>query len=107
MIVSGGENIYPAEIEHVLLDLPGIKEIAVIGVPDARWGEAAMAIVVRRDPALREQDILAFARKRIAGYKIPKSVKFVEALPRNAAGKVLKRQLRDEWGSEQQTLPKA
>jgi acyl-CoA synthetase (AMP-forming)/AMP-acid ligase II len=99
MIVSGGENIYPAEIEHVLLDLPGIKEIAVIGVPDDRWGEAAMAIVVRLDPALSEQDILAFARKRIAGYKIPKSVKFIEALPRNAAGKVLKRQLRDEWGA--------
>ncbi len=98
MLVSGGENIYPAEIEHVLLDLPGIREVAVIGVPDARWGESAMAIVVRRDPALSEQEILAFARERIAGYKVPKSVQFVEALPRNASGKVLKRQLRDEWG---------
>jgi len=98
MIVSGGENIYPAEIENVARELTDIKDIAVIGVPNQRWGEAVMAVVVRRSADLTERRILDFIRSRVAGYKVPKSVAFVESLPYNASGKVLKRQLREQFG---------
>ena len=105
MIVSGGENVYPAEVENALFGHPDVAEVAVIGVPDEKWGEAVKAIVVpkpgmRPDPA----DLLAFAHKRIAGFKVPKSIDFVDALPRNASGKVLKRQLRKPYweGRERQ-----
>jgi acyl-CoA synthetase (AMP-forming)/AMP-acid ligase II len=95
MIVSGGENVYPAEVENAILGCPGVADAAVISVPDARWGEAVKAVVV---PAPGEtpdpQAIIAWARQRIAGYKTPKSVDFVSALPRNASGKVLRRELR-------------
>ena len=95
MIVSGGENIYPTEVENALCDHPDVLEVAVIGVPDARWGEAVKALVTPRpgatpDPAA----LIAFARTRIAGYKLPKTVDFVGPLPRNGAGKVLRRELR-------------
>ena len=98
MIVSGGENVYPAEVENAILGCPGVADAAVIGVPDDRWGEAVKAIVVaapgqRPDPA----DIIAWARERIAGYKAPKSVDFVDALPRNPSGKVLRRELRKPY----------
>jgi acyl-CoA synthetase (AMP-forming)/AMP-acid ligase II len=98
MIVSGGENVYPAEVENAILGCPGVADAAVIGVPDDRWGEAVKAIVVcaageRPDPG----DIIAWARERIAGYKAPKSVDFVEALPRNPSGKVLRRELRKPY----------
>ncbi|HEX4937650.1 MAG TPA: fatty acid--CoA ligase, partial [Candidatus Kapabacteria bacterium] len=95
MIVSGGENVYPAEVESVLFGLEGIADVAVIGVPDDRWGEAVKACVVLKPGAsLSAQDIMAFARERIAGYKVPKSVDFIAALPRNPSGKILKRELR-------------
>ncbi len=95
MIVSGGENVYPAEVENAILGCPGVADAAVIGVPDDRWGEAVKAIIVpspgaRPDPAA----VIAWARDRIAGFKTPKSIDFIDVLPRNPAGKVLRRELR-------------
>lgn len=98
MIVSGGENIYPAEIESALFGHPDIADIAVIGVPDERWGEAVKALVVlRQDGVADAASILRYARERLAGYKIPKSVEFLSDLPRNPSGKVLKRKLREQY----------
>ncbi len=95
MIVSGAENIYPAEIENVLYDHPSIAEVAVIGVPSERWGETPKAIVVvRPGHQLDAATVIEFARTRIARYKCPTSVDFIEVLPRNASGKVLKKDLR-------------
>ncbi len=93
MIVSGGENIYPAEVENALHEHPDIVDCAVIGVPDERWGEAVKAIVVRKGD-VTAADIIAFARQHIAGYKVPKSVDFIDVLPRNPSGKILKKDLR-------------
>jgi len=98
MIISGAENIYPAEVESAIFGHPAVADVAVIGVPDDRWGEAVKAIVVLKPGSqASEADILQFARTRIAGFKAPKSVDFVEALPRNASGKVLKRSLREPY----------
>ncbi|MEX6723256.1 fatty acid--CoA ligase [Parapedomonas caeni] len=98
MIVSGGENIYPAEVEGALHGHPDVRDVAVIGVPDDRWGEAVKAIVVRRAGAdLDESTLIQFARTRIAGYKVPKSVDFVAELPRNPSGKILKKDLREPY----------
>jgi acyl-CoA synthetase (AMP-forming)/AMP-acid ligase II len=98
MIVSGGENIYPAEVENAILGCPGVADAAVIGVPDARWGEAVKAIVVSAAGAQPDpQAVIAWARERIAGYKAPKSVDFIDVLPRNASGKVLRRELRKPY----------
>ncbi|HVC66870.1 MAG TPA: long-chain-fatty-acid--CoA ligase [Acidimicrobiales bacterium] len=99
MIVSGGENVYPAEVENALLAHPGVADGAVIGVPDDRWGETVKAVVVRSpdaegDDASLAADIIAATRERLAHYKCPTSVDFVDALPRNPSGKVLKRELR-------------
>ncbi|WP_374470621.1 long-chain-fatty-acid--CoA ligase [Phenylobacterium sp.] len=98
MIVSGGENVYPAEVENAILGCPGVADAAVIGVPDERWGEAVKAVVV---PAPGEapdpEAIIAWARQRIAGFKAPKSIDFIEALPRNPSGKVLRRELRKPY----------
>lgn len=98
MIVSGGENVYPAEVENAIMGCPGVADVAVIGVPDERWGEAVKAIVAPVAGAEpRAEDVIAWARQRIAGYKAPKSVDFIEALPRNASGKVLRRELRKPY----------
>jgi acyl-CoA synthetase (AMP-forming)/AMP-acid ligase II len=98
MIVSGGENIYPAEVESAMYGHPSIAEVAVIAVPDAKWGEAVKAIVVLKPDCAPDVDsILAFARARIGAFKVPKSVDFVPALPKNATGKVLKRELRKPY----------
>jgi len=98
MIVSGGENIYPAEVENAILGCPGVADAAVIGVPDERWGEAVKAVVVAHaDGAPDPEAVIAWARERIAGYKAPKSVDFIDALPRNASGKVLRRELRKPY----------
>jgi long-chain acyl-CoA synthetase len=96
MIVSGGENVYPAEVEEVLAHHPDVAEVAVIGVPDERWGETVKALVVPRPGSTPTVDeLVAFARERLAGYKLPRSIEFVAELPRSATGKVLKRELRD------------
>jgi long-chain acyl-CoA synthetase len=102
MIVSGGENIYPAEVESALFGHPAVADVAVIGVPDERWGEAVKAVVVKRPgTGVTAGELLTWARDRIAGYKLPKSVDFIEALPRNPTGKILKRELRRPyWGDK-------
>jgi acyl-CoA synthetase (AMP-forming)/AMP-acid ligase II len=98
MIVSGGENVYPVEVENVLSGEPSIADVAVIGVPDAKWGETVKAVVVLKPGADPDADrIIQFARQRIAHFKCPTTVDFVDALPRNASGKVLKRQLREPY----------
>lgn len=95
MIVSGAENVYPAEVERALESCPGIAEVAVIGVPDPQWGEAVKAIVVvNPDESLSEETIIEFSRDHIARFKCPKSVDFVDSIPRNPSGKILKKELR-------------
>ncbi len=98
MIVSGAENIYPAEVENALMRHPSVGEVAVIGVPDQRWGETVKAIVVLRPQCeATEAELIAHGRSHLAHYKCPTSVDFVDELPRNAAGKVLKRELREPY----------
>ncbi len=102
MIISGGENIYCAEVENVLAAHPKVGEVALIGVPDARYGEAPLAVVAPRDPAdpPTAAEIDAFCRERLAAYKCPRDIAFVDALPRNPSGKVLKTQLRAVHGGQ-------
>jgi len=105
MIVSGGENVYPAEVESVLFAHPDVADVAVIGVPDERWGETVKAVVVRAPGSSpSEAELIDFCRDKLAGYKRPRSVDFVDALPRNPTGKVLKRELRRPYweGRERQ-----
>jgi len=97
MVISGGENVYPAEIENVLMGHPAIREAAVIGQPSAKWGESPFAIVVRNDGTLTEADVLAYAKGRLAAFKLPKGVAFVDEIPRNPSGKILKRILRERF----------
>lgn len=95
MIISGGENIYPAEIENVLNGHPSVREVAVIGVPHEKWGETPRAVIVLRpNQTATPEELIAFTRERLAHYKCPSSVVFADALPRNASGKLLKRELR-------------
>ena len=98
MIISGGENIYPAEVEGAIYGHADIADVAVIGVPSEKWGEEVKAIVVPKPGAVPDAaDIITWARSRIAGYKVPKSIDFVDTLPRNASGKILRRELRDRY----------
>jgi len=98
MIVSGGENVYPAEVENAIFGHPGVADVAVIGVPDEKWGEAVKAIVVARPGETpTPESVIAWAKERIAGYKCPKSVDFIEALPRNPSGKILRKDLREPY----------
>jgi fatty-acyl-CoA synthase len=100
MIISGGENIYPAEVEDCLYAHPEIAEVAVIGVPDATWGESVRAIVVAKVGSTpTPEGIIEFCQGRLARYKHPRSVVFIDALPRNPAGKVLKFELRERFGA--------
>ena len=98
MIITGAENVYPAEVESVIYGHPQVADVAVIGVPDARWGEAVKAVVVpapgtQPDPA----EIIAWAKERLAGFKCPKSIDFIDVLPRNPSGKILRRELREPF----------
>ena len=97
MVITGGENVYSAEVEDVLFAHPAIAEAAIVGVPDERWGERVVAVIVRRSgSAVTADEVIAFCRERLAKYKSPREVVFIDVLPRNAAGKVLKRQLREQ-----------
>jgi long-chain acyl-CoA synthetase len=110
MIVSGGENVYPAEVENALLAHPAVADAAVIGVPDDKWGETVKAIVVRAAGASDDDeglaiDIIADTRGRLAHFKCPTSVDFIDVLPRNPSGKVLKRELRlPYWGERERNI---
>ncbi|MDI1297231.1 MAG: fatty acid--CoA ligase [bacterium] len=98
MIITGGENVYPAEVENALYSHPQVSDVAVIGVPDAKWGEAVKAIIVPVDGESPDAAaLIAWARERIAAYKAPKTVDFRDSLPRNPSGKILRRLLRDEY----------
>ncbi len=95
MIVSGGENVYPAEIEKVIREIPGVSDVSVIGIADDKWGETPKAyIVIQTGATMTQKEIELFCRTKLAGYKVPRHVEFIEALPRNPTGKVLKKELR-------------
>ena len=95
MIISGGENVYPAEVESAIFGHPAVQEVAVIGIPDQKWGETVKAVVVPKPGmSIDEGDIIAWARERIAAFKAPRSIDVIEALPRNASGKILRKDLR-------------
>ena len=101
MVISGGENVYPAEVEQVLYRHPAIAEAAVVGAPDPQWGETVAAVVVRKlGVELDEQALIEWTRDRLAHFKCPRVVVFVDALPRTATGKVLKRELRQRWSGD-------
>jgi acyl-CoA synthetase (AMP-forming)/AMP-acid ligase II len=107
MIISGGENIYPAEIERVLAEHPALQDVAVIGVPDERWGEVPKAVVVAKPGAtVNADELLAWCRERLASFKCPKTVDVVAELPRNPTGKILKKDLRKPYweGRERQVV---
>ncbi len=101
MYISGGENVYPAEVETVLHEHPSVADVAVIGVPDERWGEAGMAVVVLRPGAVTTPDeLLAHCRDRLARFKVPRQVRVIDALPRSGVDKVLKAELRRAYVDE-------
>jgi long-chain acyl-CoA synthetase len=98
MVVSGGEYVYPAEVENVLMSHPGVADVAVIGVPHERWGETVKAIVVpAAGTSPTPEELIGFARERLAHFKCPTSVDFAETLPRNPSGKLLMRELREPY----------
>jgi acyl-CoA synthetase (AMP-forming)/AMP-acid ligase II len=102
MIIYAGENLFPAEIEAVLSEHEAVAEVAVIGIPDENWGEVVKAFVVsRKGCEIKQRELIDFARSRIADFKVPKSISFVDALPRNPSGKVLKRVLRAPFWQDQ------
>jgi len=97
VIITGGENVFPAEVEAVLARHPDIADVAVIGVPDDRWGETVHAVVVARLAGLDAAALIGFAREQLAGFKCPTGVTVAPALPRNATGKVLRAALREPF----------
>jgi long-chain acyl-CoA synthetase len=105
MVIVAGENIYPAEVENALCEHPSVAEAAVVGLPDARWGESVLAHVVPRDgQVLTPRALTLFLRERLADFKIPTRYRFVDTLPRNASGKILRRALREQQAAD---LPEA
>ena len=98
MYISGGENVYPAEVENIIFELPQVAEAAIIGVKEKTWGEVGRAVVVLKPgQELTEAEVLDYLKARLAKYKVPKNVVFTDRLPRNAAGKVLKNTLREKY----------
>jgi acyl-CoA synthetase (AMP-forming)/AMP-acid ligase II len=98
MIISGGENIYPREVEEILYKHPAVSEVAVIGVPDDLWIERVHAVIVLKEgKSASEEEIIEFCKQNMARYKAPKSVEFVNSLPKNPQGKILKRELRGKY----------
>lgn len=97
MIISGGENVYSIEVEEVLYEHPQVLEAAVIGLPDEVWGEAVCAVVVpHKDQVVNEEELKQFCRQKLAGYKVPRRIFVEEVMPRNASGKIMKYQLRQQ-----------
>ena len=98
MIISGGENVYPREIEEILYQHPAIQEATVIGIPDPYWVEKIHALVKLKDgERLTDREIVEFCKKKLAGFKAPKSVEFVDTIPKNSMGKILKREIRKKY----------
>ena len=97
MIISGGENIYPAELENVLFSHPKIADVAIIGQKSAKWGEVPLAIIIKGDESLTDADVLGYCGDKLAKFKQPKGVRFVTEIPRNPSGKILKRVLREQF----------
>ena len=100
MIEVSGFNVYPNEIEDVLMEMPGVKEVAVIGIPDARSSERVKAYVVKSDPAMTAEQVIAFCHKKLTRYKVPKEVEFRDDLPKSNVGKILHRLLREEYDKQ-------
>jgi fatty-acyl-CoA synthase len=99
MFISGGENVYPVELERTLYDHPAVAECAVVGVPDTRWGEVGMAFVVLKSP-VSEEELRSFLKARLAGYKVPKQFVFLDELPKSGPGKILKTELVARFGGQ-------
>lgn len=97
MIISGGENIYPAELENIILSHEKVADVAVIGKPSEKWGESPFAIIVRNDDSLSAEEILAYCKGKMASFKLPKGAEFTDVIPRNPTGKILKRILREQF----------
>jgi acyl-CoA synthetase (AMP-forming)/AMP-acid ligase II len=97
MIITGGENVYPAEVEAVLIEHPGVADVAVIGLPDAAWGEAVTAVIVPGGDPPGLEELRAFARTRLAGYKVPRRLEVVPVIPRTASGKIIKHKLKADF----------
>jgi fatty-acyl-CoA synthase len=101
MYISGGENVYPAEVEDAIMKFEKVADAGVIGIPDEKWGEVGMAIVVKKAGMdLTEKEVIDFCKNKLAKYKIPKKVAFIDALPRTATGKILKKKLREQFGGK-------
>jgi acyl-CoA synthetase (AMP-forming)/AMP-acid ligase II len=104
MIITGGEHVYPSEVEEIISTHPNIFDVAVIGVPHDKWGEAVMAVAILKEGAeVTEDEVKAFCRDKMAGYKKPKAVKFIaqNEMPRTATGKILHRVLREQFGLDE------
>jgi long-chain acyl-CoA synthetase len=95
MILVSGFNVYPNEVESVVAMLPGVLECGVVGVPDAKTGEAVKVVVVRKDPGLDAEKVIAHCKAHLTGYKVPRQVEFRDAMPKSPIGKILRRELRD------------
>jgi acyl-CoA synthetase (AMP-forming)/AMP-acid ligase II len=106
LVITGGENVYPAEVENAILAHPGVADVAVIGIPDARWGEIVLAaIVLREGQTVQADEVKSTVRARLAGFKVPKRIERVRALPRNGAGKVTKEPLRAQFAPDEEANP--
>jgi acyl-CoA synthetase (AMP-forming)/AMP-acid ligase II len=107
MIIRGGENVYPIEVEEVLRQSPAVDDAAVVGVPDVKWGEVVQAFIVPNSEGigLSEAELRRFARERLAGFKVPSLWTFLDEIPRNSSGKVMRRSLRTHLASTDQSQP--